>query len=126
MRAPQTVADQFDDLVTSPGRRAVQDAIRPGAARLGVLGEEAVGRRLLQRVIDRAGLDLGPRLRTPALQLGPHLVPVRAAGEVHDTEYQQPCRRHTPTSAQPARTRSACAPARVVPTPTNPRVPSWS
>src|SRR5690606_34037233 len=82
----------------------------------GVLGEEAVGRRLLQCVIDRAGLDLGPRLRTPALQLGPHLIAVRAAGEVHDTEYQQPRRRHTPTSARPARTRSAFAPARVAPT----------
>src|SRR3712207_9367827 len=82
-------------------------------------------RSLLQRVINRAGLDLGPNLRTPALQFGPHLVAMRAAGEVHDTEYQELRRRHTPTSAQPARTRSACAPARVS-TPTNARVPSWS
>src|SRR4051794_12514356 len=109
MGAPQTVADQFDYLVTSPSCHAVQNALRPGVARLGVFGEEAISRRLLQRVINRAGLDLGPNLRTPALQLGPHLVAMRAAGEVHDTEYQELRRRHAPTSAQSARTRSACA-----------------
>src|SRR5690606_27562699 len=98
----QTLADQLDDLLTSPSCHAVQNALRPGAARLGVLGEEAIGRRLLQRVIDRAGLDVGPDLRAPALQLGPHLVAVRAAGEVHDTQHQEPRRRHPPTSAQPA------------------------
>jgi hypothetical protein len=32
---------------------------------------------------------------------------MRAAGEVHDTEYQELRRRHAPTSAQSARTRSA-------------------
>src|SRR3954454_11050426 len=126
MGAPQTVADQFDYLVTSPSCHAVQNALRPGVARLGVFGEEAISRCLLQRVINRAGLDLGPNLRTPALQLGPHLVAMRAAGEVHDTECQELRRRHAPTSAQSARTRSACAPARVVSTPTNTRVPSWS
>src|SRR5689334_8076592 len=111
MGAPQTLADQFDDLVTSPSCHAVENTLRPGIARLGLFGEEAISRRLLQRVIDRAGLDLGPDLRTPALQLGPHLVAMRAAGEVHDTEYQELRRRHAPTSAQSARTRSACAPS---------------
>src|ERR671910_784006 len=66
-------------------------------------GEEAISRRLLQRVINRAGLDLGPTLRTPDLQFGPHLVAMRAAGEVHDTEHQELRRRHAPTSAQPSR-----------------------
>ena len=46
MGAPQTVADQFDYLVTSPSCHAVQNALRPGVARLGVFGEEAISRRL--------------------------------------------------------------------------------
>ncbi|GAB3953183.1 hypothetical protein GCM10029976_092880 [Kribbella albertanoniae] len=52
---------------------------------------------------------------------------MRAAGEVHDTEYQELRRRHAPTF------RSICSDSLrlrarqgVVPTPTNTRVPSWS
>ncbi|GFN04899.1 hypothetical protein Smic_34550 [Streptomyces microflavus] len=49
---------------------------------------------LLQGVVDRPGLGVGPLVRAPVLQVVADLVAVRAAVHAHSAEDQQPDRGH--------------------------------
>ena len=79
----------------------------------------------VSHIVEREGSGRARMGSAPGRRARSH--PARAVDRRLRAEARRSCAsRCKPQSAQSARTRSACAPARVVSTPTNTRVPSWS
>ncbi|MBB4688262.1 hypothetical protein BJY18_005747 [Amycolatopsis jiangsuensis] len=86
----QGVREQELELPFAVGGEPVGHPVRARVARFDVdLRQQLFGGHLLQRVVDRARLDVRPLVGRPGEQLAAHLVAVRPAGHAHHSEHEQ-------------------------------------